>query len=120
MISAFASTVEIALVTTHSFAPNSYKLLDPLINIPGFYIFAILLCYIIEILRPQWLNIKRLLLIFLPSIPCAAVVLLFVVKGDITMLNSIDDLHSHIAKPNVIARLVFLGMYIPCELCGGD
>ena len=43
VISAIASTVEIALVTTHSFAPNSYKLLDPLINISGFYIFAILL-----------------------------------------------------------------------------
>ena len=113
VISAMASTVEVALVTTHSFAPNSYKLLDPLINISGFYIFAILLCYIIEILRPQWLNIKRLLFIFLPSILCAAVVLLFVVKGDITMLNSVDDLRSHMAEPNVIARLVFLGMYIP-------
>lgn len=113
VVSAIASTVEIALVTNQAFAPQSYKLLDPLINIPGFYIFAILLCYVIEILRPQWLNIKRLLVIFLPSILCAAVVLLFVVKGDITMLNSVDDLRSHMAEPNVIARLVFLGMFIP-------
>ena len=68
------------------------------------YIFVF---FMIEILRPQWLNIKRLLFIFLPSILCAAVVLLFVVKGDITMLNSVDDLRSHMAEPNVIARLMF-------------
>ena len=51
VVSAIASTVEIALVTNQSFEPNSYKLLDPLINIPGFYIFAVLLCYIIELLQ---------------------------------------------------------------------
>ena len=68
VVSAIASTVEIALVTSQSFKPDSYKLLDPLINISGFYIFAILLCYIIELLRPQWLNIKRLILLFLPTL----------------------------------------------------
>ena len=113
VVSAIASTVEIALVTSQSFEPNSYKLLDPLINIPGFYIFAILLCYIIELLRPQWLNTKRLLFLFLPSLLCAGVVLLFVIKGDITNLSSISELRAHIAEPNIIARLVFLSLYLP-------
>lgn len=113
VVSAIASTVEIVLVTSQSFDPNSYKLLDPLINIPGFYIFAVLLCYIIELLRPQWLNLKRVLLLFLPSFCCAVVVLLFVFKGDITNLLSVDGLRSHIHEPNVIARLMFLCFYLP-------
>ena len=113
VVSAIASTVEIALVTNQEFAPNSYKLLDPLINIPGFYIFAILLCYIIELLHPHWLNFKRVLLLFLPSLICAAAVLLFVMKGQITSLCSMSELRLHIAEPNIIARLVFLGIYIP-------
>lgn len=113
VVSAIASTVEIALVTSHLFAPDSYKLLNPLINIPGFYIFAILLCYVIEVLRPQWLNFKRLFLLFLPSLLCACVVLLFVAKGDITSLSGFHELQSHISEPNVIVRLLFLGMYIP-------
>ena len=113
VVSAIASTVEIALVTSQSFVPDSYKLLDPLINIPGFYIFAILLCYIIELLRPHWLNLKRLLILFLPSMICACAVLLFVAMGDITTLRSIHELHLHIAEPNVIARIVFLSIYIP-------
>lgn len=113
VVSAIASTVEIALVTNQSFEPNSYKLLDPLINIPGFYIFAVLLCYIIELLRPHWLNFRRIFLLFLPSLICAAVVLLFVARGEITPLCSMSELHVHIAEPNIIARLVFLSIYIP-------
>ena len=113
VVSAIASTVEIALVTNQSFEPNSYKLLDPLINISGFYIFAILLCYIIELLRPQWLNLKRTLLLFLPSLLSAGVILVFAARGEITQLSNITELHAHIAEQNIIARLVFLGMYIP-------
>lgn len=117
VVSAIASTVEIALVTNQEFAPNSYKLLDPLINIPGFYIFAILLCYIIDLLHPHWLNFKRILLLFLPSFVCAAVVLLFVIKGQITSLCSMSELRLYITEPDVIARLVFLGIYIPYFVC---
>lgn len=113
VVSAIASTVEIALVTNQAFAPQSYKLLDPLINIPGFYIFAILLCYVIELIRPHWLNLKRLILIFLPSLIAAAGVLFFVAKGDITVLSSMRELKEHVDAPNIIARMVFLGMYIP-------
>jgi AraC-like DNA-binding protein len=113
VVSDIASTIQIELVTSQSFQPDSYKLLDPLINIPGFYIFAILLCYIIELLRPQWLNSKRLLLLFLPSLLCASVVLLFAIKGNVTTLCSIHDLQFHIAEPNIIARIIFLNIYIP-------
>ena len=113
VVSAIASTVEIALVANQEFAPQSYKLLDPLINIPGFYIFAILLCYVIELICPHWLNLKGLILIFLPSLIAAAGVLLFVAKADITVLSTMRELKEHIDAPNVIARMVFLGMYIP-------
>ena len=112
-VSAIASTVEIALVANQEFEPESYKLLDPLINIPGFYIFAVLLCYIIELIRPHWLNLRRLFLLFLPSLLCACAVLLFVVQGTITPLCSIHELLTHIAQPNIIARIIFLSIYLP-------
>ena len=113
LVSAIASTVEIVLVTNQSFAPNSYKLLDPLINIPGFYIFAILLCYIIELLRPRWLNFKRIFGLFLPSLISAAFVLIFVARGEVTSLCNLSELCSHISQPNIIARVVFITIYIP-------
>ena len=113
VVSAIASTIEIALVTSHSFEPNSYKLLDPLINISGFYIFGILLCYLLELLRPNWLNIKRLLLFFLPSMLCASAVLVYAIKGDITNLYHIDEIGPQLSEGNIIVRIVFLGIYIP-------
>ena len=113
VVSAIASTIEIALVTRHSFEPNSYKLLDPLINISGFYIFGILLCYLLELLRPNWLNIKRLLLFFLPSMLCASAVLVYAIKGDITNLYHIDEIGPQLSEGNIIVRIVFLGIYIP-------
>lgn len=113
VLSAIASTVEIALVSNRSFDPDSYKLLDPLINIPGFFIFAILLCYVIELLRPNWLNMKRLLWLFLPSLLSAGVVLVCVAKGDNIALYNISDLRAHIGEPNVIARMTFLCIYVP-------
>lgn len=112
-ISAIASTIEIALVTSQSFNLNSYLLINPLINIPGFYIYAILLCYIIERLRPQWLNFKRLLLLFLPSLICAIIILGFILTGNITQLYNISELNTHIHQSNIIIRLVFLGLYLP-------
>ena len=112
-VSAIASTVEIALVAHQEFDPESYKLLDPLINIPGFYIFAVLLCYIIELIRPQWLNFKRLLLLFRPSLLCAIAVLAFVLQGNITELNTIHELQAHLAESNIIARIAFLSLYLP-------
>ena len=113
VVSAVASTVEIALVARQSFEPNSYKLLNPLINIPGFYIFAILVCYLIELMRPHWLTFKRTLLLFLPSIVCACAVLVFVINGEITNLHCLGELRHHITEPNIVVRLVFLCLYLP-------
>lgn len=113
VVSAVASTVEIALVASQSFEPNSYKLLNPLINIPGFYIFAILVCYLIELMRPHWLTFKRLSWLFLPSIVCACAVLVFVINGEITNIHCLGELRQHITEPNIVVRLVFLSLYIP-------
>ncbi len=113
IVSAIASTVEIVLITRHGFDPQSYKLLDPLINIPGFYIFALLLCYIIELQRPHWLNFRRMLWLFSPSLLCAALVMAFVIKGNITSLVNIEELREGLTQPNVVARLLFLSIYFP-------
>lgn len=115
-ISAIASSVEIALVTTQSFDLDSYQLLNPLINIPGFYIYAVLLCYIIELIRPQWLQLKRLFLLFLPSLICASAILVFILLGRVTQIYSIGELVSYITQPDVIVRLVFLSLYLPYSI----
>lgn len=116
VISAAASSTEIALISSQSFILDAYKVLSPHIIIPGFYIFTLLLCYNIELLRPHWLNWKRLSLLFFPSVICAIAVMYFVIKGDITDIYSMAKLQASLSEPNVIARLVFLSLYMPYSI----
>ena len=114
--SAIASLAEILLISNHSFTLDAYKLLDPLIIIPGFYIFALLLCYIIDLMLPKGLDLKRLFLIFTPSFIVSGVVLYFVITGNITSIYSVSRLRLLIANTDVIPRVIFLFIYLPYNL----
>ena len=113
IISTLASVGEIIMMTHNTVPLDYYKLLHPPIIIPGFYIFMLLLCYIIEIINPRWLNFKRAAVIFLPSVALALYVMYYVYIGEITNIYSISRLTTEITTPNVLARILFISMYIP-------
>lgn len=113
IISALGSLGEIIMVAEKSLMLDAYKLLNPSTIVPGFYIFALLLCYIIANVRPQWLNFQRLVLLFTPSVIMAAAVFYFVYQGDVTNIYSIARLQTLMDSPNVIVRLAFLSLYLP-------
>ena len=113
IISTLASVGEIIMMTHNTVPLDYYKLLHPPIIIPGFYIYMLLLCYIIEIINPQWLNFKRAAVIFLPSAVLALYVMYYVYIGEITNIYSISRLTTEITTPNVLARILFISMYIP-------
>ena len=113
IISTLASVGEIIMMTHNTVPLDYYKLLHPPIIIPGFYIYMLLLCYIIEIINPRWLNIKRAAVIFLPSVALALYVMYYVYIGEITNIYSISRLTTEITTPNVLARILFISMYIP-------
>lgn len=113
IISTLASVGEIIMMTHNTVPLDYYKLLHPPIIIPGFYIYMLLLCYIIEIINPRWLNFKRAAVIFLPSAVLALYVMYYVYIGEITNIYSISRLTTEITTPNVLARILFISMYIP-------
>ena len=113
IISTIASVGEIIMMTHNTVPLDYYKILHPPIIIPGFYIFMLLLCYIIEIINPRWLNFKRAAILFLPSAVLALYVMYYVHIGEITNIYSISRLTTEITTPNVLARILFISMYIP-------
>ena len=113
IISTIASVGEIIMMTHNTVPLDYYKILHPPIIIPGFYIFMLLLCYIIEIINPRWLNFKRAAILFLPSVALASYVMYYVYIGEITKIYSISRLTTEITTPNVLARILFISMYIP-------
>ena len=113
IISTLASVGEIIMITHNTVPLDYYKILHPTIIIPGFYIYMLLLCYIIEIINPRWLNFKRAAVIFLPSVALALYVMYYVYIGEITNIYSISRLTTEITTPNVLARILFISIYIP-------
>ena len=113
IISTIASVGEIIMMTHNTVPLDYYKILHPPIIIPGFYIFMLLLCYIIEIINPRWLNFKRAAILFLPSAVLALYVMYYVHIGEITNIYSISRLTTEITTPNVLARILFISIYMP-------
>ena len=116
LISTIASVGEIIMMTHNTVPLDYYKILHPTIIIPGFYIYVLLLCYVIEIIHPRWLNFKRAAILFLPSTVLALYVLYYVHIGEITDIYSISRLTAESTTPNVLARIIFAAIYIPYSI----
>ena len=111
-LSALASVVEMFMIMYSAIVLDYYKLLSPPIIIPGFYIFALLICYILELTNPRWLTVMRAIVLFLPSIILAGYVIYYYSIGDITNIYSVARLKAVSDTPNVIARIVFMLVFV--------
>lgn len=114
-LSALASVVEMSMIMYNAAFLDYYKLLNPSVIIPGFYIFALLICYILELTNPRWLTVMRAIVLFLPSIILAGYVIYYYSIGDITNITNIYSVARIKAvsdTPNVIARIVFMLVFV--------
>lgn len=112
-VSAIASVIEMVMAFENTNILESYKLFSPIIIIPGFYIFFLVWCYIAELIRPHWLNMKRLALILLPSVLMAIPIIVLIALGEINNIYSTTQLRTHISEPDVFIRIAFVALYIP-------
>ena len=111
-LSALASVVEMSMIMYNAAFLDYYKLLNPSVIIPGFYIFALLICYILELTNPRWLTVMRAIVLFLPSIILAGYVMYYYSIGDITNIYSVVRINALSDTPNVIARIVFMLVFV--------
>lgn len=112
-ISAIASVIEMVMALENTNILESYKLFSPIIIVPGFYVFFLVWCYIAELIRPHWLNMKRLALILLPSVLMAIPIIVLIALGEMNNIYSLAQLKSHISEPDVFIRIAFVTLYIP-------
>lgn len=112
LASAVASTGEIAIALCAPDYAGGFLLMDPKIILCGFAIFFLLLLYPVEMLRPNWLNWRRLLALLSPWIALVAVLLTFH-YFDVRPLLSVDDVLAHLREPNVWLRVLLTFIYVP-------
>lgn len=88
----------------------------PPVNLVGGLLMVTLLClYPIEVIRPGWLNARRLLMLLLPAILIGVIFYLSGIK--LRQLQTFGDMLAHIGEPNVYWRLILLfGIILPSAL----
>lgn len=110
--SAIASVGEIVIALWAPQYSGGFLLLDPTIILCGFAIFFLLLLYPVEVLRPKWLNIKRIITMLLPWLILSASLIIgehFAIRP----LHSLSDVAAYIHEPNVWLRILLTFIYIP-------
>ena len=112
-VSAISSIIEMVMAFENTNILESYKLFSPIIIIPGFYIFFLLCCYIIELIRPHWLTVKRIILILLPSLLVAIPIVVLSAMSEISNIYSTAQLRAHISEFNVYIRIAFVALFLP-------
>ena len=92
---------------------DAFEMLQPLYLIPGFLIFFTLFAYLIEMVRPHWLNLKRTTLLMLPWYIVVLTFFVVATISDVRVLYSLTELREYIAEPNVWIRLLMCVLFIP-------
>lgn len=80
--------------------------------ITGFSLFFLLLLYPLEVLRPNWLNARRLLCLLSPWL-FFAIMLLCLVPAGYTELHSPSDIIRNISRSDVLLRIILALIFIP-------
>ena len=112
--SAIASLVEIFLVIVNPLGPNVYRLIDTKVILCGFLIFALLMFYCVELLRPHWLNAKRIFYIMLPwLLLVVALIISAVYEKQILVIHTIEQLSENLFQPDVFIRLLLVLLFVP-------
>ena len=96
---------------------TSTGVLDILVLVAGNFFLIVLLLYPLEIVRPGWLNLRRIGLLLLPYIMLVLFyyAVLPLLGQKILVLRDIDDFFEHIGEFNVWYRLLLLisiGFYL--------
>lgn len=112
--SSVASLAEIIMVIATPLEPNAYQLIDTQVILCGFLIFALLMFYCVELLRPHWLNAKRIFYIMLPwLLLVVALIVGAVYDKQILVIHTIEQLYENVLQPDVFIRLLLVLLFVP-------
>ena len=104
-ISAVAACVEVFVILKTQRTLDNNHLFDPRLILTGACTLSFLIIYYLDLLRPNWLNLKRYFMIFLPDIIALIIVIIGLFRGNIQHIHSLSDIHSAWGNIGFIARL---------------
>ena len=103
-ISSIAAFIEVFIILKAQRSLDSVHLFEPRQVLTGSCTLSFLTIYYLDLLRPQWLNLKRYFLLFSPGIAAIIVVLIGLYQGNLKHIHNISEIHDAWANIYFIAR----------------
>ena len=104
-ISALAACIEVFIILKTQRTLDNNHLFDPRLILTGAYTLSFLIIYYLDLLRPNWLNLKRYFMIFLPGIVALIIVIIGLFRSNILHIHALSDIHTAWGSIDFIARL---------------
>ena len=104
-ISAVAACVEVFVILKTQRTLDNNHLFDPRLILTGACTLSFLIIYYLDLLRPNWLNLKRYFLIFLPDFVALIIVIIGLFRSNILHIYALSDIHTAWGNIDFIARL---------------
>ena len=105
-ISSIAAFIEVFIILATQRTLDNVHLFEPRLVLTGSCTLSFLTIYYLELLRPQWLTIKRYFLIFSPGVLAIVITLFYFFQGKITHIHNIAEWQATWTNIDVLARFV--------------
>ena len=105
-LSSLAAIIEVLVILTTQRTLDNVHLFDGRLVLTGAITLSFLVIYYLDLLRPEWLNLKRYLALFTPGIIAIVIVVVSYILGQSKHIHSVSDIHAAWGNIDFLARFV--------------
>ena len=103
-LSSLAAIIEVLVILTTQRTLDNVHLFDGRLVLTGAITLSFLIIYYLDLLRPEWLNLKRYLALFAPGVIAIVIVVVSYILGQSKHIHSVSDIHTAWDSIDFIAR----------------
>ena len=105
-LSSLAAIVEVLVILINQRTLDNVHLFDGRLILTGAITLSFLIIYYLDLLRPQWLTVKRYILLFAPGAIAIVIVIVSFILGHFKHIHSVADIREAWTSIDFIARFV--------------
>ena len=103
-LSSLAAIIEVLVILTTQRTLDNVHLFDGRLVLTGAITLSFLIIYYLDLLRPEWLNLKRYLALFAPGVIAIVIIVVSYILGQSKHIHSVSDIHTAWDSIDFIAR----------------
>ena len=105
-LSSLAAIIEVLVILINQRTLDNVHLFDGRLILTGAITLSFLIIYYLDLLRPQWLTVKRYILLFAPGVIAIVIVIVSFILGHFKQIHSLADIREAWTSIDFIARFV--------------